>query len=201
MNTPLYSPSIFLALPCWEPMITEACFGLTVITCLPDKSKARNSLTHSLASSVTPCTIKLFDGGDPLARPLPPSGRSMTTPCCFSNLDLYKKLRTMTSGGSSTFVVVTDASSTSSGFKPLAAATRAAMRFLSLPARTSFAVTSFSAMRLVHLSRKVLSSSWNLAKTSHLCAFESSCLLSSNISNFISSVNEESVVHCRNSVY
>mmetsp|Transcript_81889 Transcript_81889/g.236734 ORF Transcript_81889/g.236734 Transcript_81889/m.236734 type:complete len:255 (-) Transcript_81889:307-1071(-) len=184
-------------------MMAAACLDDTSTTLRSEKSSALSAATHAAVSSPTPCTVKYFGGGagaPPLPKPLPPSGRSITTPNCFSNFALYKKLCEETSGVRSTFVLTMLDSSTSSAFTPLFAATRAARRFFSPPAFTVLAVSSFAEIRCWIFSRSLFISSWNLQNDSHLCALESSFLFSASISFFASSENDSaSVLHCLSS--
>mmetsp|Transcript_9783 Transcript_9783/g.22318 ORF Transcript_9783/g.22318 Transcript_9783/m.22318 type:complete len:200 (+) Transcript_9783:1516-2115(+) len=89
-KTLLNSLSIFRALACCWPMTNAACFGVTVMTLRSERSRDLSACTHEDTSGSTPRTMSILGGGAGVPLPLPfmPSGRSMTTPYCFSNFAL-----------------------------------------------------------------------------------------------------------------
>mmetsp|Transcript_55022 Transcript_55022/g.147327 ORF Transcript_55022/g.147327 Transcript_55022/m.147327 type:complete len:249 (-) Transcript_55022:370-1116(-) len=172
-------------------MMTAACFGVTVMTFRSERSKALRACTQAVTSGSTPRTMSIFGGGEgapPLPPPLAPSGRSMTTPYCFSNFGRYRKLRAVTSGGKSTFRLRTLSSFKSSAFTPLLAATRCTMRRWRLPERAIFASSSFCFSRSSHACFKDSICVWKLLNDSQPSDFESALSRSSNICAFVSSV-------------
>mmetsp|Transcript_29246 Transcript_29246/g.84023 ORF Transcript_29246/g.84023 Transcript_29246/m.84023 type:complete len:259 (-) Transcript_29246:13-789(-) len=204
MKTPLKSFSSLRAFACCEPMIAAACFEVTFITLRSEKSKARSAATHAAVSPPTPCTTKLLGGlrscPAPLPMPLGPSGRSMTTPYCFSKRLLYRKLTAVTSCDKSTTVLTMLPSSISSGLTPLLDATRPANLFLSLSDLTDFSWASLAAMRFCTFSRNLFMSSWNFKYDSQRCAFDNSWRFPASISSLASAENDNSSVwHCLSS--